>query len=249
MNKLSKNAKWLYPVAFVVILGAIFGNSNPVPPPLVAQTLKPSPQQSVQPSEQPAQPEKVEKVISKASRALDKLKVKGRAPKTGYERDLFSSGWGRYGSCDLRNYILKRDFREYKTSDGCQVETGTLDDPYTGQRISFRRGVSTSWEVQIDHVVALGDAWQKGAQKLSSSQRYNLYNDPLNLLAVDGPTNSRKSDSDAASWLPPNKSFRCNYVARQVAVKLKYDLWVTAAEKVAIQTQLNRCPKQRIPTG
>ncbi|MFM6939873.1 MAG: HNH endonuclease family protein, partial [Rhodoluna sp.] len=92
-------------------------------------------------------------------------------------------------------------------------------------------------------------AWQKGAQKLTSSSRYSFYNDPLNLLAVDGPTNGSKGDGDAATWLPPNKGFRCAYVSRQVAVKYKYGLWVTAAEKVAIQRVLGACPKQTIPAG
>jgi hypothetical protein len=101
--------------------------------------------------------------------------------------------------------------------------------------------------VQIDHVVAVSDAWQKGAQQWSPSKRVQFYNDPLNLLAVDGPTNSAKGDSDAASWLPPQKAYRCAYVARQVAVKSKYGLWVTSAEKTAIATVLSGCPTQQLP--
>ena len=102
---------------------------------------------------------------------------------------------------------------------------------------------------EIDHVVAVSDAWQKGAQQISSKARYSFYNDPLNLLAVDGPTNSAKGDGDAATWLPPNKSYRCAYVARQVAVKAKYKLWVTSAEKTAIQGILAKCPKQPVPSA
>jgi hypothetical protein len=124
-----------------------------------------------------------------------------------------------------------------------------LRDPYTGKIINFKYGVGTSIAVQIDHVVALSDAWQKGAQKASAQQRQSFYNDPLNLLAVDGPTNSSKGDSDAATWLPPNKAYRCAYVARQVAVKSKYKLWVTLAEKAAIKAVLVDCPKQRLPKG
>lgn len=182
-------------------------------------------------------------------KALESLAVKGRAPKTGYSRDLFSDGWGDIGQCDTRNFILQRDLTKvvFRAGEACIVETGVLHDPYTNSIINFVRGVGTSNAVQIDHVVALSDAWQKGAQKLSSAQRYALYNDPLNLLAVDGPTNGQKSDSDAASWLPPNKSYRCSYVARQVAVKKKYGLWVTAAEKDAIKRVLAKCPKQKLP--
>jgi hypothetical protein len=101
--------------------------------------------------------------------------------------------------------------------------------------------------VQIDHVVAVSDAWQKGAQALDVSTRAQFYNDPLNLLAVDGPSNQKKSDADAATWLPPNKSYRCRYVARQIAVKAKYSLWVTQAEHDAMKNVLSTCPGQTLP--
>jgi hypothetical protein len=179
---------------------------------------------------------------------LNHLAVKGRAPKTGYSRDLFSNGWGTVAGCDTRNYILARDLKHVTYTTGCTVGSGVLNDPYTRKVIVFHRGLVTSLAVQIDHVVALSDAWQKGAQKLTSVARYSLYNDPLNLLAVDGPTNQQKSDSDAASWLPPNKAFRCRYVARQIAVKAKYHLWVTQAEKSAMGNVLAKCPAERVPT-
>jgi hypothetical protein len=186
-----------------------------------------------------------------AVKALSKLQVKGRAPKTGYSRSLFSDGWGSIGSCDTRNFILKRDMKSitWRSGENCIVATGILQDPYTGTTITFVRGVRTSLAVQIDHMVAVSDAWQKGAQQMSPANRYNFYNDPLNLLAVDGPTNEAKGDGDAATWLPPNKSFRCTYVARQIAVKAKYKLWVTSAEKDAMTRVLSSCPKQLLPTG
>ena len=177
--------------------------------------------------------------------ALDKLEVKGRAPKTGYTREEFYSTWGKIDGCDVRNVILKRDLWDVEL-DGCLVLTGTLNDPYTGKLINFVRGPGTSNAVQIDHVVAISDAWQKGAQGISSDDRYALSQDPLNLLAVDGPANQAKGDSDAASWLPPNTLFRCEYVARQIAVKLKYHLWVTDAEKGAMSGVLKKCPEERL---
>ena len=186
-----------------------------------------------------------------AAKVLAKLQVKGRAPKTGYSRSLFSDGWGDIGYCDTRNYILKRDLRSitWRSGENCIVATGVLQDPYTGATINFVRGVRTSLAVQIDHIVAVSDAWQKGAQQMTSANRYNFYNDPLNLLAVDGPTNESKGDGDAATWLPPNKSFRCTYVSRQIAVKAKYKLWVTSAEKDAMSRVLISCPKQLLPAG
>lgn len=183
-----------------------------------------------------------------ASDALTELPIKGRAPKTGYNRDQFSSDWGELNNCSMREHILLRDLTDTTLDeDGCRVITGTLNDPYTGNIIQFQRGATTSQAVQIDHIVAVSDAWQKGAQQLSPDMRYQFYNDPLNLLAVDGPTNNNKGDGDAATWLPPNKSYRCRYVARQIAVKIKYSLWVTQAEHDAISRLLKTCPGQVLP--
>lgn len=178
--------------------------------------------------------------------ALAGLAVKGRAPLTGYSRAAFGPAWQDvdHNGCDTRNDILRRDLTSRGMSGSCTVLTGVLHDPYTAKVIAFRRGVGTSTKVQIDHVVAMGDAWQMGAQRLSASARLAFANDPLELLAVDGPTNQRKGDSDAASWLPPNKAFRCAYVARQIAVKTRYHLAVTAAEKAAMARVLAACPRQ-----
>lgn len=182
-----------------------------------------------------------------ATAAVAELSVKGKAPKTGYVRQKFSEGWGvAANGCDLRNVILKRDLQsvKYRVSDSCIVEQGQLIDPYTATTIIFKRGISTSSKVQIDHVVAVSDAWQKGAQAWSFEKRNRFYNDPLNLLAVSGSANAQKGDSDAASWLPSNKAFRCEYVARQVSVKRKYQVWITVAEKTAMLRVLKSCPSQ-----
>lgn len=183
-----------------------------------------------------------------AAAVLERLAIKGRAPKTGYERAEFGDSWARVGDCDVRNIMLKRYLRDIEVGmDGCTVLSGTLDDMYTGKTLPFVRGSTTSDEIQIDHVVALSDAWQKGAQGLSYERRVQFANDPLNLIPVEGRANQDKGDSDAASWLPPNKAFRCRYVARQVAVKDKYALWVTEAEKAAMKRVLNGCPEQGVP--
>ncbi len=186
--------------------------------------------------------------------ALSSLPVKGRAAKTGFSRDQFGPAWSDvdHNGCDTRNDILKRDlidlvFKE-KTNQ-CVILSGTLVDKYSGETIPFVRGVSSSMEVQIDHVVALSNAWVTGAYKLSDAQRKALANDPLNLFAVKGRLNSQKSDGDAATWLPPLKSFRCTYVSQQIAVKKKYKLWVTLSEKAAIAKILISCPKQQLPTS
>jgi hypothetical protein len=183
-----------------------------------------------------------------ARAALERLAVKGRAPKDNYQREAFGQAWldvDRNG-CDTRNDILRRDLTSVGFAEGskCRVASGAMVEPYTGKAVEFRRGPESSKEIQIDHVVALGDAWQKGAQGLTPQQRQSLANDPLNLIAADGPANQQKSAGDAATWLPKNKNIRCHYVARQISVKASYGLWVTQAEKDAMQRVLDSCPEQ-----
>lgn len=204
-------------------------------------------QQQIQPSSPSVEQNSTPK--GDAAETLETLAVKGRAPKTNYARAQFGDGWTRKNGCDMRNIILNRDLTSSELNSECQVTSGRLNDPYTGETIAFTRGASTSAEVQIDHVVALSDAWQKGAQQLSAEQREALANDPLELLAVSGEANQQKSDGDAATWLPSNRSFRCQYVARQIAVKHKYTLWVTAAEKDAMKKILAACPGEPLPSS
>lgn len=179
---------------------------------------------------------------------LQALPVKGRAPMTGYSRQEFGSPWKDVdgNGCDTRDDILAMQLVNVARLDDCRVGSGGEADPYTGAALAYRRGHST---VDIDHVESLGDAWQTGAQQLSLVQRTQLANDPLNLLAVSASANRQKGDADAASWLPRVKSYRCPYVARQVSVKRKYQLWVTRAEHDAIAAILAGCPAQSVPVG
>lgn len=189
---------------------------------------------------------------SSAPLALDvlaKLEVKGRAPKTGYSRTQFYKGWPDVDGCNLRQRILKREFGATAKLDAkCNVVAGSFLEPYNGVELAFSSKTQISKALQIDHIVALSDAWQKGAQYHSKAIRYQIATDPLNLIAADGPANMQKSDSDAASWLPKNKAFRCQYVARQIAVKYKYRLWVSSAEHDAMKRVLTTCPGQ-LATG
>ena len=180
--------------------------------------------------------------------ALNNLEVKGRAPKSGYARSQFPhwSDPDRNG-CDARNDTLKRDLTNITYKAGtrdCKVIAGQLLDPFSGKVITFS---ATKVVIDIDHVVALSNAWQTGAAYFDKNKRSQIANDPLNLLAVDSKLNRQKRDGDAATWLPPSKAFRCEYVARQVAVKAKYGLWVTKPEKVAINKILSTCVGQKLP--
>jgi len=184
--------------------------------------------------------------------AAQRLPVRGRTPKTGYDRAEFGQTWADvdHNGCDTRNDVLRHYLTEIVVKPGtkdCVISAGKLLDPYSGQTIEFVRGQGTSSQVQIDHVVALADAWQKGAQQLDPQIREQFANDPLNLIPTSGKLNQQKGAGDAATWLPPNRAFRCEYVARQVAVKQRYHLWVTAAEQQAMVRVLNTCPDLPLP--
>ncbi|ALV45664.1 hypothetical protein MB46_09360 [Arthrobacter alpinus] len=185
---------------------------------------------------------------------LETLEVKGKASGSDYQRSAFGEAWedADANGCDTRNDVLRRDLQDVRYAENapCLVASGLLAEPYTGTTVEFRRGKDSSGAVQIDHVVALGNAWRTGAAALTAVQRQSLANDPLNLMAVDGPANEEKSDGDAATWLPPAKKIRCHYVARQISVKAAYRLWVAPAEKAAMVRVLGLCPQQEsLPSG
>lgn len=187
--------------------------------------------------------------------ALAQIPVKGRAPKTGYARAQFGKAWADdndevwgHNGCDTRDDILRRDLTQVVLrAGGCKVASGVLHDPYTGKDVSFLRGPGTSSLVQIDHVVPLADAWQTGAQQWTPRERQDFANDPVELIAVEGVVNQAKRDGDAATWLPSNKGFRCAYAARMVAIKLKWHLWVTPAERAALARLLGPCGALGLP--
>jgi Protein of unknown function (DUF1524)/Excalibur calcium-binding domain len=187
-----------------------------------------------------------------ATTALASLPVKGWAPMTGYSRAMFGIAWADtdHNGCDQRDDALWRaSLQRGVRTDGCTVISATVTDVYTNHVVHFVRGGQYSQGLDIDHVVALGNAWATGVQYESPMIRLKIATDPLNLLAVDPSQNRQKSDSNAASWLPPAVSYRCAYVARQIAVKKKYGLWVVPPEKVAMQRVLSTCPLRRLPVG
>ncbi len=230
-------ARTLLTVATAVLLGSTACDPDTAGP--GAADVRPAPAPSA--------------VSGSARAALATLEVKGRAPLTGYERAAFGPAWADVdrNGCDTRNDVLRRDLRAVVHKPGtrdCVVLSGVLDpEPYTGRTVNFVRGEQTSPLVQIDHVVALADAWVTGAFAWDAERRRVFGNDPLNLLAVDGTTNNRKSSGDAATWLP-RAAYRCAYVARQIAVKAKYRLWVKPAERDAMNRVLASCPDQPVPT-
>ncbi|NAS23142.1 DUF1524 domain-containing protein [Herbidospora sp. NEAU-GS84] len=180
-----------------------------------------------------------------ARELIEKVETKGRGPRTGYDREDFGYAWAdnadgiplARNGCDTRNDLLQRDGEdvEFRSGSDCVVVSMTLDDPYTGKTIDWRK--EDAAEVQIDHVIPLSYSWQMGSSRWSEAERKRLANDPLNLIPVDGSTNGSKSDSGPASWLPPVRKIRCSYVVRFAQVALKYELPVTTADKDIMLTQ------------
>jgi len=182
-----------------------------------------------------------------AATALDGLPVRARAATTGFSRSSLAWAWRDTdgNGCDTADDVLRRDLQAaVVAADGCRVLSGTLEDPYSAAVVRYPRD-----PVRIDHVVPLEEAWATGAQTLSPSRRAALANDPLNLIATTAAMIGRKGSWDATGWLPPRASYRCAYVARQIAVKRDYGLWVTTAERAAMASVLIGCPDQQLPTG
>lgn len=176
----------------------------------------------------------------------------------GYDRERYFGGWASNGcgSATTRDTILARDLKGAVKNPRCQVTSGTLSDPYTGRTIRFRRGRNTSSAVQIDHVVALLDAWESGARDWDQAKRVQYANSPDVLLASDGPANMAKGsgldvngtalyrpqDSGAPDiWMPDNKAYRCDYMAKRATIKSKWGLTMTPREKQQTVSVLSQC--------
>lgn len=181
--------------------------------------------------------------------ALAGLIVSDAVPSAGYEARLFNFNgfdFDRNG-CDSRNDTLARDLTEVvfrEGSNNCRVESGILHDRYSDESLPVTRD-----QVDIDHVVALGNAWASGAATWSPERRQDFANDPLVLVATLATHNRAKASSDASRWLPPNAATHCAYAARQVAVKERYELTVTTAERGVLQEILADCPDEPLPDG
>lgn len=179
--------------------------------------------------------------------ALNALNLVNAVEDGGYNRsEDFGSAWTDVdqNGCDTRNDILNRDLTAitYKTaSDSCTVATGTLNDPYTGQTIDFVRGQETSMAVQIDHIIPLKYAYMHGATGWSQDVRELFANDPDNLLAVDGPSNSSKSAKGPENWMPENTGYACEYAERFVNVADKYDVSITTNDYDVLYDALLTC--------
>lgn len=261
-----------YPILLLIVLAWIFSSCDGAssPAPIVSNSTMPTLRASGVPAVAPTQTASLQPTpiastttvvvvpttdpsltSSSVLKAAQALTVRGRSAETNYSRDAFGSAWkdvDRNG-CDTRNDILQRDFATTILKPGtgnCKVIGGTWTDPYSNESYTFDAAPSGA---QIDHVVSLKNAWQMGADLWSDEMRTEFANDPLNLRVTIGSLNQQKSDANAASWLPPYKPGRCSFIATQVAVKTKWRLFVTEAEKSVFVTILSKpeCAQTQLP--
>ncbi len=117
------------------------------------------------------------------------------------------------------------------SDNGCRVLRGRWIDPYTN--IVF----TDSSDLDVDHLVPLHWAWQRGAWSWTREHRVAFANDPINLIAVDDGTNRSKGANGPLDWLPPNDAYQCQYVLRFWRVSRMYNLEIGADEQMALAEQ------------
>lgn len=206
------------------------------------------------PSEEPSAPTEPLPVASVYTEAMDMLaQVADTQPHEveKYNREeQFGRAWIDVdgNKCDTRNDILKRDFDSYVLFRGdCEVQTGVLNDPYTGHTIEFThtnafgKNTGDSMTVQIDHMIPLAYAWYNGADAWDQDVRILFANDPVNLKAVDGPSNNKKDKNGPSVWTPSNSAYHCAYAVEFVQVLGKYELTVQPADRAWLNNTLASC--------
>lgn len=196
-------------------------------------------------------PAPADDVYGQAEAFVASLPVTSAGPTAKYEREpQFGRAWIDVdgNGCDTRNDILKRDFESYVVFRGdCEVQTGVLNDPYTGTTIDFThtnafgKNTGDSQAVQIDHMIPLNWAWQNGAESWDQDTRILFANDPINLKAVEGKQNSSKSDQGPSAWWPAAQSYHCTYAVEFTSVLQKYELTIPVADQQALVATLASC--------
>lgn len=189
-----------------------------------------------------------QRVPAAAPAELEALRIAEPGPMRDYSRRAFGQRWsddvtvaGGHNGCDTRNDQLREQLRDVQLKPGtrgCVVLSGTLLDPYTGGRpVTYRRGAGNG--VDVDHVVALADAWRHGARDWTPQRRADFANDPANLIVTSTSANRSKGDRAADQWMPDRD--RCGYARAQIRVKTTYGLSVTRQERAALGGALETC--------
>ncbi|TKA29550.1 hypothetical protein B0A50_03563 [Salinomyces thailandicus] len=173
--------------------------------------------------------------VSTAKTYLSALTIEDESNSPAYERDYFNTWITISGTCNTREYVLKRDGTDVVVSDACVAESGTWYSDYDGATWT------AASDVDIDHIVPLKEAWMSGARSWTDDQREAFANDVTRpqLLSVTDNVNESKGDDDLAEWLPSREAFQCEYVRAWIQVKHYYDLSMDQDEKDAASDVLN----------
>ncbi|GAB3159672.1 HNH endonuclease family protein [Myceligenerans halotolerans] len=174
---------------------------------------------------------------SQVQAELNAITVEAEGPRTGYSRDKFPHWSNQGNNCNTREVVLKRDGSNVVVGADCYPDSGSWYSQFDGQT----RTVPS--QISIDHVVALAEAWDSGANSWSTSRRQAFANDldGPQLIAVTTEVNSSKGAKDIAEWVPPLSSKRCAFAKMVIHTKYRWDLSMDPAEKSAAQTYLNYC--------
>lgn len=174
-----------------------------------------------------------------ASRLLADIKVAPSLSMSGYSRDRFTHWTDADGNgCDTRDDVLAAESQLTPAPSCERIESGNWYSPYDDVT------VTASTDMDVDHLVALAEAWRSGAANWNDAGRERYANDldyPISLLAVTAATNRSKGDQDPAAWMPPNASYDCVYLAHWVAVKWRWNLTMDPAEHAAVKRGMDRC--------
>ena len=187
--------------------------------------------------------ESPEFIVKSDGGELGSLLVAPSSSGAGYSRAQFGDGWidADHDGCDTREEVLIAESLEppvVSRIGGCAVASGRWLDPYTATTYT------SPGELDIDHVVPLANAWVSGASTWSSQQRVSFANDldAPELVAVSYVVNRSKGDRSPDEWKPPNHGDWCEYAKAWVAVKARWHLTITGAEKAALASMLFGCP-------
>ena len=129
----------------------------------------------------------------------------------------------------------------FKDDRKCKVEMGLWTDPYTGAVFTDPRNLD------VDHIVALKDAFESGGFMWSTERKMEFANDPANLKPVSASANRSKGSRGPDEWLPPNPDHRCLYIEQWMGVKATYDLSMTSCERSMLEYMMRVCGAGEVP--
>ena len=174
---------------------------------------------------------------SAAKSELGDLKIAKPLSMSGYSREKFPHWINQGNDCDTREVVLKRDGSGVKENSECHPTSGKWVSKYDDKTFTDPDGLD------IDHLVPLANAWRSGAATWSTARREAFANDLKDpqLIAVSASSNRSKGDQDPSQWKPPSEAFWCQYARDWIAVKYRWHLTITSAEKSALTDMLGRC--------